>query len=220
MPPVLFLVYISSIIFATIISALKYRKLTVAMRMILLVLVLTSVSELCSYWAVINKQYRLRYEIYHFFNILQAVLLTAYFIYAIRPGNNKKLMVVNCCFWAAAGGLNMAFLQPITMLNSNMLTAESFVFITLSLYLVYRIIKDDTIDNILTNPHFRISVLLLVMWSCSLFFWIFIDVLYQGHWPYMRAAMYAQVIADILVYTGLGLTLFLYPAQTNLHEQP
>jgi hypothetical protein len=103
---------------------------------------------------------------------------------------------------------NILFFQPLSTLNTNMIMLESLCFVTLSLYFIYRIIKQDLAENILYYPHFWMCIIWLVLWSSSLFFWAFVKVLYRGHWKYIQTAMHCEAIINAIVYTGIGTVLF------------
>lgn len=206
---IIYCLYVIAVIIAAVIGFTRYKKLQPAMRIIAWLLLLTSVSELCSYIATVNEKYELRYTIYHFYNVVEAFVITAYFIYAIRPIYYRKLMIANAILWPSIGIANAVWLQPLHTLNSNMLMLESFSFITMSLYSIYHILRDDTVDNIFNHPHFRIAAIFLISWGSTFFFWAFIKILYRHHWPYMDAAVYMQAIISILVCVGIAITLFI-----------
>jgi hypothetical protein len=109
-------------------------------------------------------------------------------------------------------------LQPITELNSNMLMAESLCFITLSMYFMYRILKDESIENIFRHPHFQVAIICLVLWACTIFFWAFILVLYQSHWKYLGKVISVQITVDMLIYIGYAATLYFYKPGCTINE--
>ncbi|MCB0695942.1 MAG: hypothetical protein KDC07_01175, partial [Chitinophagaceae bacterium] len=56
--------------------------------------------------------------------------------------------------------------------------------------------------------HFIITLLLLLLWSTSFFFWAFIAVLYKEGWAYTEIVSYTHLTINIIVYLGIGITLF------------
>ena len=121
--------------------------------------------------------------------------------------------------WVLFGIANILYWQPLHELNTNMLLMESSVFITAALYFIYMILKRDIVANMFSYPHFWMSIIWLVMWSCSISFWAFVKILYRGNWPYMSIAISIQAVIEILSYMGMSLVLYLYNKQKEVgHE--
>ena len=207
----LFFIYYASIVFATIVGLTRYRYLDVALRVILASLIVTLISELSCYIAYAFNRYSLRGTIYHVYGIIDATLLSAYFIYLIKPYRHRKYIIICVVVWLVAGIFNSIFLQPLRALNTNMLMLQSIVFITMSLYYIYSILKNDSTGSIFQYPHFWMSVIWLVFWSSSVFFWAFIKILYSNRWEHIQTAVCIQVIIAMLCYLGIGATLLFYP---------
>jgi hypothetical protein len=89
---------------------------------------------------------------------------------------------------------------------------EGFCIITRSLYYIYWLLKNDIVRNVFTAPHFWIAISFLTIWSMTLFFWGFIITLYGTQWAYTNMIMYLQVTLNIIIYSGIGVILFLYPS--------
>lgn len=208
-----------SVLASTIVGIARYRSLETSMRMIVAFLLLTCGSELCSYFLSTNKNFDTRDAVYHFYNIIQAFLISAYFIFAIKPEKNFKILIASAVVWPIIGILNALFLQPINSLNNNMLMVESFAFVTMSLYLIYRILQNEGIMNIFSYPHFLIAVLFLLLWSTSYFFWAFVKILYTAKWQHMQSVMYLQAVVNIIFYSGIGLVLFFYPKNKPIENR-
>lgn len=188
---------------------LLYRRLSDQLRVFAILLVVTSLNETVSYLLAVYQKWETRYIIYHVFNMIQAILFTTYFIYTIKPRHPRIAIMTGVIFWTLTGVLNIAFLQPLHTLNNNMLMVESFCFITMSLYVVYQLIRQDDFGNFIRQQNFHVAVLCLLLWSSSFFFWAFVRVLYRGQWQYVRIAIYAQGSVNILFYLGtISLLLF------------
>lgn len=204
---VILLCYLS-IVLSAIVGMVNYRHIETSLRIIVIMLVVTSVSELCCSVAGMYHKYFIKLSIYHFYNIIQASLISAYFIYAIKPSHMQRIMVFNSIFWIVAGVANLLFLQPLGTLNSNMLVLESFGLITMSLYFIYYILKNDLAYNILRFVHFRMAFIMLVYWSSTLFFWAFVRIFWRDHWQHVLMLMYIQSVIEIMVYSGIAATLY------------
>ena len=216
MPEWLFILLITSIVSGAVIGITRYKYLDNAMRMMVVLQILSACCELASYIAVAHRKYAARYTIYHFYTVFQAFLFTAYFIYAIKPYRYQRMVWASAMFWLVIGVLNVLFLQPLNTLNSNMMMTECFCFTTLSLYYIYHLLEDDTIIDIFAYPHFWMAFIILVAWGSTLFFWAFIELLYQIHWSHIVAVLYIQVLSNILTYFSMAAVLLFYRVNKKL----
>jgi len=197
-------VYYIVLLLATITGIILYRRLDTALRFIVILLILTLVSEAASYILVKSESYGLRYTVFHVYNILQLLLITQFFIYAIKPYHYRKLIIAASALCPLIGILNIIYLQPIDKLNTNMLMFESFAINSMALYFIYHTIKNTGTRNIFKDIHVRIALLLLIMWSSTFFFWAFISVLFIGQWQYVNFASYLFMGVNMIMYAGIG----------------
>jgi hypothetical protein len=211
MPDSLFYPYYTSVIFAFFAGLLMYKRHDVPARVITLLLLITAVSEYCCRITVIRQQYDTRNAIYHVYNVVQAILLSAYFIYIIKPRYYQRYLVVCSLLWPVLGIANIVFFQPLPELNYNMLMLESLCFITASLYFIYLSLKNSKGTYLFSRPHFKLTGILLTLWSTTFFFWSTIGILYQKQWKHTVVLMYAQTIFNILIYLAIAAVLFFYP---------
>jgi len=205
--------------FSAIIGAFRYRRADAAMRILIIQLLMTAVSESVNFLLLVKKNYTARYGLFHTSSILEMILVSAYFIRLLVPGKLfKKLLIVNIVIWISVGTLNIVFLQPIDTLNTNLLMLESLGINTMSLYTIYWMLKKD-IWNIFAIPHFWVAILWLLLWSSTFFFWAFIKILYRGNWQYQNMVLNGQAIINIIVYTGIALILFFYPKMKKFENR-
>lgn len=200
--------YYIILLLATITGIILYRRLDMALHVIVILLILTVISEAASYILVKSEEYGLRYTVFHVYNILQLFAITLFFIYAIKPYHYRKLIVAASVLYPLVGILNIIYLQPIDKLNTNMLILESLIINTMSLYLLYKQVKSKKTQNIFKYPHLRIALLLLLQWSSTFFFWALVPVLDDSNWEYLKLATYIHAIINILVYSGIALVLY------------
>lgn len=210
--------YLLILLLGIVIGTLRYRYITSSMRMLLLMLIVTFIIEIAAPIAVTYKYIYLKNVLYHFFNVVQLIIIALIFIKINKPYHHKKLLILNFSLWPVLGLLNIIFLQPSNGLNTNFLMLESLAVITLSLYTIYRLLDSDSNSNIFRHPYFWLSIIWLVEWSTSFFFWAFIKILNRYQWKYMKLAININIIVGILVYTSLALVLLLYPKKKNYHE--
>ena len=207
-----------SITLSAIIGIIRYKQLDISLKILVLLLIISSISDLSCFMAIILEKFSFRSTIFHFYNIIQGIFLTIYFLTNIKPNYNKIHLILIVLFWVSAGVLNFIFFQPLGTLNSNMLMLESFIFITLSLYYMYITMKNDRIGNIFRHTHFILSFILIVYWSTTFFFWACLKILYSNHWKYIMNFMYFESVIEILVFLSISATLFYYSKQNKMHE--
>lgn len=200
--------YYIILLLATITGVTLYRRLDKALRFIAILLVLTVISETASYILVELKEYGVRYSVFHIYSMLQLLLISLFFIFAIKPYHYLKLIFAGIVLCPTIGIINIIYLQPLDRLNTNMLMFESFAINSMALYFIYYTIKNTGTRNIFKNIHVRIALLLLVMWSSTFFFWAFISVLFIGEWQYADTASHFFMIINILVYACLGILIY------------
>lgn len=204
MQTVIFSVYYIILLLATMTGIILYKRMNTALRFIVILLLLTVISEATSYILVKLEAYGLRYTVFHVYNILQLLMITQFFIYAIKPYHYRKLIIVASVLSPLIGILNIIYLQPIDKLNTNMLMFESVAINTMALYFIYYTIRNTGTRNIFKDIHVRIALLLLIMWSSTFFFWAFISVLFIGQWQYVNFASYVFMGVNIITYGGIG----------------
>lgn len=218
MQTTLIFIYYTIILFVAITAIVKYKQLDKALRSIAILLMLTVLSESLSYIALALEEHVFRNGVYHIFSIIQLILVSMFFIYTIGLKHSKRYIILASAISITMGTLNMFFLQTIARLNSYMLMFESFAIISMTLYYIYLRIKKDMVINMFKQAHFIISLLLLLLWSGSFFFWAFISVLYDEGWAYTTTVTNVHLIINILVYLGIGLTILYTNRQKLNHD--
>jgi hypothetical protein len=189
------------------------------MRFIALSLVLTTVSEILSYFFAYYRKYELRCATYHFYDVIESILCASFFIFALKPYFFRTAIIANLIFWPAIAILNIIFLQPLSAINTNMIMVESFVFITLSLMYIYVAVKKSTTENIFRSMVFQMVVLFLFAESSSFFFFALINFLFDGNWKYRNLAMYLQSVAEIVIYLTMAAILFFSKNRTQVTNE-
>jgi len=213
-----FLLYYLSIVAAVVAITLKYKHLDRPVRILAFLLCVTAVSEFFCYFAYSSQVFTVRNAVYHFYSIIQAVLYSLYFIYALKPYLPSKYVLAVILIWITVGMANAACLQPLTELNTNMLLLESFAFITLSLYYIYNRITIVDNGSVLREPKFIFAIIFLINWASTLFFWATIKILYRSHWKYIQTMMDMQVLIGTLVYTSIAVTITMYPKKKTIEN--
>ena len=188
------------------------------MKIIVWGLIVTSISETAGFIVVNAHKFALRYTFYHFYDIIESILTTSYFICVFKPIYSNRLIKINIIFWPLIGILNIIMFQPLGTMNTNMLMVESLLFISLSLFLIYETIRQNQVENIFKYPHFWMAVLFLLLWCSSFFFWAFVHSLYVDKWKYRIVVMYLQSIIEAIVYLGTAATLYSYNKKMEIND--
>lgn len=147
---------------------------------------------------------------YHIYSIVELFLTTVYFLKTIKPRNIKTMLILAALICPAIGLLNMRF-QSIKTINSYMLIFECFTIICMSIYALYRILLDETVLDTFKYPHFWFWASFLLYWSGSFFYWAFLISIVQSHSKFGEWVSIWQVVINIILYLGIGVTFLLYP---------
>lgn len=214
----IFIVYYLFLVLSIFIGLSRYKQFDPAMQIIVVWLLIIAIAELSTYIFIKTERHSTKYIVFHISSVVEMILLTAFFIRLLKPPHYALLMRINIIGWPIVGGLNILLLQPITHINTNMLMLESFSIITLSLYFIYRILKNDQTERLFNNPHFWLSVLWLILWSATFFFWAFIKILYRNQWAYVDTIMNIHAIINLIVYAGITAVLFFYPKKSYIFD--
>lgn len=179
-----------------------------AFKILLSYLIITLISEpLAMYLAYVYKN---NLPQYHIYGLIQYVLLCSYYIYA-TPIKNKYAKIAIISFGILVSIINSLFIQnPFKVYNSNVTAFSSFVLMLLSLNALYVLLESDEID-IMNNPHFWITTILLIFWSFTFFYWVIGTKLNDAT---IKGRQWLDVIfmsINYLAYSGFAVVFWLYP---------
>ncbi len=157
-----------------------------------------------------------RLPIYHLYNVIEIILLTKYFFITTRFSQQWVFWALVLLYIAAAV-VNICFFQPLRHLNSNYITFNSLLAIPMSLYALYKILIDDSIEKVQHHVHFWFWTCFIIYYSASFFFWQFVGYFYRSNRQFYNITLYMHSILNIVTYSGILLTLLFYP-QKKAHE--
>jgi hypothetical protein len=203
----LFYTYLLILGISCSISLVKFKRLDNASKVISVLFTCAFITELSALF--LAKFIKVKNPAYHIYSILELFLTTVYFIKVIRVSNAKHYILTAAILSPLIGLINMHY-QHIRTINSYMLIFESFTFICMALYALYRILVDENVINVFSYSHFWIWALFLFYWSGSFFYWAFLISIVHlksslGYWVSIW-----QVAINIILYSGVGVILFLY----------
>ncbi|RYD59464.1 MAG: hypothetical protein EOP56_00960 [Sphingobacteriales bacterium] len=196
----LFYIYLTMIWLALLAGFRSYSSLNTAVKTIFLLIVFTAPTETCHKYLKlqgINANW-----IYHSFSFVEASLITLFFLHTIGKYRISTAAIATL-LWFAIAVLNIVLFEPLTALNSNILLLESFCFISMAMYVLYRFVISDNI-TLTRDPVFRLWVILLFYWASSYFFWGYYEFFYNQSSPYVPYIRAGQIIINILLYFFIG----------------
>lgn len=157
-----------------------------------------------------------RLPAYHLYNITELILITRYFFITTRF-NKQWVFWTLVLIYIAVAAINIAFFQPLRHLNSNYITFNSLLAIPMSLYALYKILIDDSIEKVHHHVHFWFWTCFIIYYSTSFFFWQFVGYFYRTNRQFYALSLYMHSILNIVTYTGILMTMLFYP-QKKAHE--
>lgn len=171
--------YLALLTLSLLIGLRKYKILDTPSRIIVILLLVTLISESLSY--VLAVKYSNNMPLYHFFNPIELSIIAIYYNYSIKTFRKRNIGYIIAIIGTTGSILNSIFLQPIDTLNSYFLLFEGLLIIFMSLYSYIEIFRDIDLYAI-TNPHF---------WFSSIF--IFISGITYANW-----ALYSFIAAEMV----------------------
>lgn len=145
--------------------------------------------------------------IYNVYSVIEVMLVSLYFLVTVQPPKVRLWQVMVFVFWPVIGVLNYLYFQKFYALDTNLLILESCSIIPMGLFALYKILLDDRIIDVYKYPHFWIWALFLLLWCSSFFFWGCYEALIRGYNPYKKTFQIVELSVNILVYSGIGLSL-------------
>lgn len=196
------------------IGLLKYNILDRPLRVMFWMLFFCLVSEIVS--SFLYTRIHTKAPVYHFFSIVELTTLTYYFLFIIKAKPPKWLLVFIPAVSILLGLSNLLFFQPLRVYNTNMLLIESVVISGMALYALFVIMKRDEILDLISYPHFRISIAVLILWTATFFFWAFLSYLKKSSPDYYRIVALGQSMLNIATYSFIGYAYYKYKRPLKL----
>ena len=206
-------IYLSIMLIGSAFGIKKYKQLNIESKIMLIYLILTVISEsLVRVLGFYGFEHRFDYHIY---SISSFFLILMMFVKIFHIKNDiiviclisislQTLETVNCRFFG----------QPITAFNTHILIIKSLVTIVLSLIFLYRAFIDDLKMQIIGEPGFWFTVLLLILYSSSLFFWACLRLVKND--PHFYLVQNTQGIINDVIYAGFASVFIFYPKRKLL----
>lgn len=154
---------------------------------------------LCRYLLFRDLPLGVAHNVFSFFEI---ILTTAFFLF-VTNHNNVVLRTIRITIgWLIIIILNSVFYNPLMYLNINVLVLESVYFIGFALYALYKILLDESSEDVFINSLFSLVCLQLLLWGGSFMFWSLGIYLINNNINATAVNNY-HIILNILVYFGI-----------------
>jgi hypothetical protein len=209
----LFVIYLLILLGLFVISLRKMPQATPSMKFICWLGMLTFVDELIN--VTLKLLHISKFAIYHFYNILELILIAYAFVHFVvaRPGKVLLAGIAGGCI--ALGVVNMIFFQPLNVINTNMLMVECVLCIGMALYALFYIMKNDTTFNIYESPDFILWSAILLLMTGTFFFWACFKFLLNDDSPYRMMLIIIQISINIIVYFSIAVALLIKPKKAR-----
>ena len=209
MPTILNNIYLSFLFLAIAAGAFNFKYLDNKAKIIFLLLILTGIGEVISFFLkiYINR----RTPVYHFSAIISLFLVSLYFIKNIFPSTKPKFIVLLGSVYFFIGIADTIFFENLYQINTNVLILRGFLIIAMALFALYKILIDDTIHETYNYIHFWLWILILCLYGFSYFFWSYIKILSNdGKGKYQNILLDIHGATNVIVYGGLFIIFLLW----------
>jgi len=209
-----FYIYITVLGLTVLLGLLKLKSLDKGGRIFCLLLCLTFISEYLTYVVAIKKGNNM--FVYHIYNPIELFILALYFNTTIETFRQRNVGIYIGIAGLLAGFFNSAYIQSIKGFNSYFLLFEGLCVISMSLFSFYQLMLKDSVASPISDPHFRLSFLLLFYWCITFISW--------GVYEMMTTDKRIDVInlilwtANIIIYLGVAVVFLLYKQKPSAGE--
>lgn len=183
----------------------NYKRLDLPSKLIPYLLGLTFIAEASAFYIAIkigNNMF-----IYQIFNPIEFLIISCYFNFSISAFKRNHIGIYIGIFGIILGILNAVYLQPINTSNYYFLVFEGLSIVFMALYSFNRMFLSNNLD-LLSNPHFWFSFILLTFWSITYTYWGMHEMIDIGAIHIVKYIGSVLMILNIITYSGFGFILF------------
>jgi hypothetical protein len=204
----LYCVYLLSLVFATISSIYRYKKLDGPSKILAVLMCCALITEGIAYFAA--KHYHTNLPVYTIYCLVEFGILCLYFNNVIDVFAKKGVGIYIGAAGIALGIINMTFIQNLNVLNSYFLFFEGLSVIALSLFAFFRLLLKYDSLYLYKYHHFWFISILIFFWSITFLTWGLYDfintVLAHDAWK----INFGLMIIGTVTYSGFGCVFLLY----------
>lgn len=208
----LYSTYLLLLLSSSLAGLFRFTQLDKGGKILSIVVTLTFFSETISFYAA--YRFHNNIPVYNVFNILEFVLICAYFNYS-----NAALGRHNTGVWVgiagAAGGIADIMLQSLNHLNTYFIFFDGIFVISMTLYTFSTYIQNDDELSFSNNPHFWFGVCLAFFWSVTFLNWGLYDH-FSNNPEYTHIINLLILLVNLLTYAGVGAVFIMYPKMKGI----
>lgn len=202
-----FYIYLVILAIASVIGITRYSKMSDALKIIVLLLIVTTVSELSTELVIrLNMGKEVVYRIY---SPVEGCFVTLFFYSSLYKVKRRSVITAIIIGWILIGLSNYFFIEKLNLPYLNIILIECFTIIGMSLHALYAILLNDEVQDIRSQPQFWVWIIFLFYWCATFFFWASYKILYRNQSPHLKTFIYYQEMVNILTYASIGF-IFLY----------
>lgn len=191
--------------FGACIGILGFRKYTMALKMLAILLVCTFIFEFLAELAA--YLYKNNLFVYHFFNPIEYSLFAIIYFFLFEKLVIKRIILITLLFYTPLSIYNSFNWQPYfdNYINSYAILSESILLVFYSLSFLY-ITMDKHNGSIYKIPAFWMNAGILIFFSTNIFFWGYYNSLIRSE---QNLNVFYKILfwENVLLYSLCGISL-------------
>lgn len=200
--------YVLSLLFASLCSVVRFRKIDYASKILSLLISCDFVVEIAAYFFA--KKYHNNLPLYAIDELVEYGLLCWYFNYVIDVFRKRNIGIYLSLIGICLGILNLKFVQNINSQNSYFLFFEGLLVLGMCLFTFFRLLLDPNFPYLYRYHHFWFTSILVFFWCITFLNWGLYDYLNlklkQDAW----IIDCALPLVGAITYTAFGVVFLSY----------
>jgi len=177
--------------------------------MFLSLLVFAFLTDFCAYFAAIK--YHNNMPVYNVSNLVQIFLIALYFNYCIKVFMKRHVGIYIGLLSVIVGILNIAFLQPLNIFNSNFFLFQTILVLLFGTLLYVQYLRSAVYFRIQYSPHFWLVMVLVISYAINLLNFSLYDFYTTRMKEHKNWIDISIIYFNCLTNLGFGLVFLLYP---------
>lgn len=206
---ILLKIYLLLLAGVSIIGIKRYSTLDTPAKIIIVLLILTSISETLAYF--FSTSYKNNLFIYHIYNPIQLFILSVFYNFTISFFKRYNIgYIIGTIGLLVSILISVLFQNPKTEFNTYFLVLESILVIGMTLSYFYDFLNTTHKNKQFTTPYFWITCLLLIYWSFTFFRWSVGVAIPSISMKNTMLINYMMYFINMVTYTGFGIVFLFY----------
>lgn len=202
-------IYLVLIAVVFIVGSFRKKYFDSKMLIVYYLMVFTVVGEIASFTLLYTIDTKV--PAFHFTSVISLSILASYFLKSTSSKTSNRQLLAVYLLIILIGLINLRF-QNLHQLCSNTMILRAFVVILMALFSLYKIFIDDNFIDPTSDAHFWISVVFLILYGGTYFFWSYVKILSaNGKGPYQDIVICVQAVINLISYGSIGCIFLLHP---------